>query len=70
MTDDIAAEVCTEKEREVLRLVASGWSTRRISLALNISTSSVRGRLENARRKIAWATRKAADADQDSAHTR
>lgn len=53
MTDhDIARTVCTPKELEAFHLATKGMSERAIALALDISRSSVRARLENAHRKI------------------
>lgn len=56
-----AGEVCTEKELETLRLSRRhGMSLRSISLALDVSVSTVRQRLANADRKIELALRKEA----------
>lgn len=52
-----AADVCTPKEREALDLYNRGLSERAIALALDVSRSAIRSRLENARRKIAQAKR-------------
>lgn len=49
----IAAAVCTPKEQEAWEAVdLHGMSLRAASLHLDISLSAVRGRLDNARRKI------------------
>lgn len=53
MTDlEIARTVCTPKELDAYELVFRGFSERSIALKLRISRSSVRSRLENARRKV------------------
>lgn len=49
----LAERVCTEAELEAWRLVQRGMSQRAISLALGISRSSVRDRVESAARKVA-----------------
>ena len=46
-------ETLTAREREVVELHAKGMSQRAIALALGISRSAVRARLENAGRKLA-----------------
>lgn len=48
----IAERVCTDKEKEVLRLMAGGLGYRRIGRELGISAEAVRGRYERAERKI------------------
>jgi DNA-binding CsgD family transcriptional regulator len=48
----VAERVCTAKELEAYHLVSRGLSERAVALALGLSRSAVRGRLENARRKI------------------
>jgi DNA-binding CsgD family transcriptional regulator len=53
----LAATVCTPKELEAFTLAANGMSERAIALALEISRSAVRARLENAHRKIRQATK-------------
>lgn len=59
MTDlELARAVCTPKELDAHELHARGMSERSIALALHISRSAVRSRLENARRKISAARRK------------
>lgn len=45
--------VITAAEREVLELIVAGRSQRQVALALGVSRSSVRCRLESAARKIA-----------------
>lgn len=45
----------TERELEVLALSAGGHSVRRIAHDLGLSRSSVRSRLEGARRKLVMA---------------
>jgi DNA-binding CsgD family transcriptional regulator len=61
MTDlELAATVCTPKELEVLQLAHRGMSERSIALALDISRSAVRSRLENAIRKITRARKEQA----------
>lgn len=53
MTDhEIAPLVCTPKELDTWNLATRGLSTRAISLALGVSRSTVRSRLENTTRKI------------------
>lgn len=53
MTDlDTAHKVCTPKELAAYELAYRHMSERNIALALHISRSSVRSRLENANRKI------------------
>lgn len=53
MTDlQIARSHCTEKEYAAYELHYRRMSERAIALALNLSRSAVRARLENARRKI------------------
>lgn len=58
MTDLIAAQVCTPNELAAWTLAQRGLSERAIALTLDISRSSVRSRLENARRKIRQAERR------------
>jgi RNA polymerase sigma factor (sigma-70 family) len=48
MTDPL-----TPNERETWELTQKGMSTRAIALTLNVSRSTIRSRLENARRKLA-----------------
>ena len=61
MTDLATAhKVCTPNELEAWTLANQGMSQRTIALALNISRSAVRARLENARRKISDAKEQAA----------
>jgi DNA-binding CsgD family transcriptional regulator len=47
----------TPKEHETWQLHIRGMSTRAIALALNVSRSTIRSRLENATRKHAQQTR-------------
>lgn len=54
----IADQTLTAKELEAWTLADRGMSERAIALALEVSRSSVRSRLENARRKIRAARRK------------
>lgn len=56
MTDP--PSILTPAEQEAFTLATRGASQRTIALALNISRSAVRARLENARRKIAQAEQK------------
>lgn len=61
MTDrEIAAQVLTPHELKTWNLADRGLSQRTIALHLRISRSTVRSRLENARRKIRDAKEKAA----------
>lgn len=53
-----ARQVLTVREFEAFELAVRGMSTRSIALALGVSRSAVRSRLENAHRKIHAATRK------------
>jgi DNA-binding CsgD family transcriptional regulator len=55
---DLAATVLTPRELEAWQLSDRGLSERAIALALDISRSAVRSRLENARRKLHRARRK------------
>lgn len=48
----IAEEVCTEKELEVLKLIAAGVSVRQAARSLDISRATARDRLDNAIAKI------------------
>lgn len=58
MTDrEIAEMVCTPKELEAFVLAYRGMSDRSIALALDLSRSTVKDRLERARRKIHRARR-------------
>lgn len=57
---DIARTVCTEKELQAYELAERGMSERTIALALDISRSAVRARLENAHRKIRLAKKETA----------
>ena len=53
MTDlETARHACTPKQLQVFELHYRGMSTRNIALALDLSRSSVRTHLENARRNI------------------
>lgn len=59
MTDrDLAPTTLTANELEAWTLADKGISERAIALALDISRSAVRSRLENARRKLHRARRK------------
>lgn len=49
---DAALHVCTDNERQVLALIAAGYSRRRGAAKLGISESSFRDRQRNALRKI------------------
>lgn len=51
----LAEQVCTAAELDAWRLVQRGMSQRAIALALGISRSSVRDRVESAARKVAEA---------------
>lgn len=57
---ELATTVLTANELEAWTLSERGMSERTIALALDISRSSVRSRLENARRKLARARKDAA----------
>jgi DNA-binding CsgD family transcriptional regulator len=48
----LAEQVCTPKELDALARALAGASHQTISVALNISTRTVRDRLDNATRKI------------------
>lgn len=59
MTDrQLAVTILTPSELEAWTLHDRGLSQRTIALALDISRSAVRARLENATRKISAARRK------------
>lgn len=49
---EVIERVCTRRELEVLKMKAAGAGRRTISLALGISESAVRDRLNAAQRKI------------------
>lgn len=57
---DLARTALTPNEYQAWILNDRGMSERAIALALDISRSSVRSRLENARRKLARARREQA----------
>lgn len=48
----IAEEVCTRRELDTLARALAGDSHLTISYALNVSTRTIRDRLDNATRKI------------------
>ena len=50
-----AAEVCTEKQMQVLRMRNDGLGVRTIARKLEISTSAARERLDAADRKVGQA---------------
>ena len=49
---EIIEEVCTPKQVDVLKLKATGMSTRGIARVLDVDRVAVRDRLERAYRKI------------------
>jgi DNA-binding CsgD family transcriptional regulator len=49
---ELISEVCTPKQIEALKLKASGLGCRRIARVLDVSTTSVRDRLQGAERRI------------------
>lgn len=49
---EIASEVCTAKELEALAYQEAGYGKRKTAKILGISPTTVRDRLEAARRKI------------------
>jgi two-component system nitrate/nitrite response regulator NarL len=64
--DGAAAAALTRREVEVLRLMASGASTRKVADTLHVSTATVRNHVQNMLAKlgvhsrleaVAWATR-------------
>lgn len=56
----LATQVCTPKELQAYELAARGMSERAIALALDLSRSAVRARLESAKRKIEQARKEQA----------
>lgn len=58
--DDVCPVSLTERETEVLRLVALGKSTPEIASGLNLSTYTVHNYVRNAREKLQAKTKLAA----------
>ena len=54
----MAKSVCmTEREREVLHLIADGLSNKEIAQRLNLATNTVKGHVHNILEKLALHTR-------------
>ena len=49
---EAAERVCSQKQLEVVQLLAAGYGMRRIGLLLGISRGAVRDRAESAQRKM------------------